>query len=322
MTIANAGSGRVTTSGRRRVAAKLLLIITVGALACRAADSAVAGQEPADPLEVLNNNSRMLYAQAKAMAMARKDPVLIVVGDDLVLRKGERRTSVRVIPQIYHTLKSFAHIPMALDVALAAHGESPLDEETLRELREYRGLFAAATEKLVTAGLGLDGEERERQKAILAAATAFLDSILEKRRCTSAERIGFARQTNPLVMANAAAAARAALDMLHRQVCQWKGEMTPEEWCRVTVLVIGRQLPRKDNMAVQYFARLFGQSGEGKRLIYAEGLAEEPRALDLLATYRVDTQVGIDFFNDPLRMQRDLLADGARSYLPLLIDHP
>jgi hypothetical protein len=295
-------------------------MITAGAMACRAAESAVAGQEPADPLETLNNSSRMLYAQAKAMAMARKDPVLIVVGDDLVLRKGDKRTSVRVIPQIYHTLKSFAHIPMALDVALAAHGESPLDEETLRELRDYRGLFAAATEKLATAGL--DGEERERQKAILAAATTFVDSILAKRCCTSAERIAFARQMNPLVMANAAAAARAALDMLHRQVCQWKGEMTPEEWSRVTVLIIGRQLPRKDNLAVQYFARLFGQSGEGKRLIYAEGLAEEPRALDLLATYRVDTQIGIDFFNDPLRMQRDLLADVARSYLPLLIDHP
>ena len=164
--------------------------------------------------------------------------------------------------------------------------------------------------------------QRERQKAILAAATTFLDSILEKRRCTSAERIAFARQMNPLVMANASAAARAALDILHRQVCQWKGEMTPKEWSRVTVLIIGRQLPRKDNLAVQYFARLFGQSGEGKRLIYAEGLAEEPRALDLLATYRVDTQIGIDFFNDPLRMQRDLLADGAKSYLPLLIDHP
>ena len=34
-----------------------------------AANSA-AGQEPADPLEVLNNSSRMLYAQAKATAMA------------------------------------------------------------------------------------------------------------------------------------------------------------------------------------------------------------------------------------------------------------
>jgi hypothetical protein len=303
-----------------RVVALLLLIITTGTMACRAGDSATAGQEPADPLETLNNSSRMLYAQAKATALARKDPVLIVVGDDLVLRKADKRTPARVIPQIYHTLKSFAHIPMALDVALASHGEGTLDEETLRELQDYRGLFAAAGERLAKAGL--DGEERERQKAILTASSSFLDSVLEKRRCTSAERIAFARRMNPLVMANAAAAARAALDMLHRQVCQWKGEMASEEWNRVTVLIIGRQLPRKENLAIQYFARLFGQSGEGKRLIYAEGLAEEPRALDLLATYRVDTQIGIDFFNDPFRMQRDLLADGARSYLPLLIDHP
>ncbi len=201
MPITPARSEPVTTNRRRRVAVMLLLIITA-ATACRAADSAVVGQEPADPLEILNNSSRMLYAQAKATAMARKDPVLIVVGDDLVLRKGEKRTSARVIPQIYHTLKSFAHIPMALDVALASHGESPLNEETLRELRDYRGLFAPAGEKLATAGL--DGEERERQKAILTAATTFLDSILTKRCCMLAERIAFARQMNPLVMANAA----------------------------------------------------------------------------------------------------------------------
>ena len=54
------------------LSALLLLIITAGAMACRAADSAVAGQEPADPLETLNNSSRMLYAQAKAMAMGAR----------------------------------------------------------------------------------------------------------------------------------------------------------------------------------------------------------------------------------------------------------
>ena len=44
--------------------------------------------------------------------------------------------------------------------------------------------------------------------------------------------------------------------------------------------------------------------------------------LDLLATHLVDTQVGIDFFNDPNRMARDLLSDGTRDYLPLLLDQP
>ena len=51
-------------------------------------------------------------------------------------------------------------------------------------------------------------------------------------------------------------------------------------------------------------------------------LFDEPRALDLLATRLVDTQVGIDFFNDPLRMHRDLLSDAAQDYLPILIDKP
>ena len=95
-----------------------------------------------------------------------------------------------------------------------------------------------------------------------------------------------------------------------------------QDWNDLTVLVIGPQLPRKDNLAVQYFARLLGQPGEGKRLIYAEGLGDEPRALDLLATHLVDTQIGIDFFNDPNRMARDLRSDGTRDYLPLLLDQP
>jgi hypothetical protein len=125
---------------------------------------------------------------------------------------------------------------------------------------------------------------------------------------------------NPLVMANAAAAARAALDSIDHQVGEWKKQLKPEEWYRVTVLVIGRQLPRKDNLAVQYFGQLLGERGDGKRIIYAEGLGDEPRALDLLATHLVDTQIAIDFFNDRERMNRDLLSDAARSYLPLLLD--
>jgi hypothetical protein len=73
---------------------------------------------------------------------------------------------------------------------------------------------------------------------------------------------------------------------------------------------------------VQYFARLLGQSGEGRRIIYAESLFEEPRALDLLATHLVDSRIGVEFFNDPERMKRDLLSDAAQQYLPILLDEP
>ena len=278
-------------------------------------------EQTADPLLNLNNASRMFYTLAKQQTLAKSGPVMIVVGDDLVLRKGEKRTQARVIPEIYHTLKTFDHIPLALDVALTAHaGETPLGEDFLNELRDYRGLFPAAGERIDR--VGLDAEQRARQKTIIAACAQFVDSVLDKRQCLPAERMAFTRKMTPLLMANASAAARAALDSLHHQVCEWKGQLTPQDWSDLTVLVIGRQLPRKDNLAVQYFARLLGQPGEGKRLIYAEGLGDEPRALDLLATHLVDTQIGIDFFNDPNRMARDLLSDGTRDYLPLLLDQP
>jgi hypothetical protein len=275
----------------------------------------------ADPIVNLNESSRMLYTLAKQKALAAVGPVIIVIGDDVVLRKGHKRTRARFIPEIYHTLKAFSHVPLAIDVTLAAHAsQSPLSEDVLSDLREYRGLFSAAAGRMASAGL--NSEERERQKTILAASASFLETVIEKRHCSAEERMAFTRRMTPLVMANASAAAGAALQALHRQVSAWKGQLTPEEWSRLTVLVIGRQMPRNDNLAVQYFARLLNQPGEGNRIIYAEGLAEEPRALDLLATHRVDTQVGIDFFDDPLRMYRDLLCDGAREYLPRLFGQP
>ena len=277
-------------------------------------------EQTADPLLNLNNASRMFYTLAKQQTLAKSGPVMIVVGDDLVLRKGEKRTQAKVIPEIYHTLKTFDHIPLALDIALTAHtGESPLGEDFLNELR----IIAACSRppESGSTGSGSTLNNTARQKTIIAACPPLVDSVLDKRQCLPAEHMAFTRKMTPLLMANASAAARAALDSLHHQVFKWKGQLTPQDWNDLTVLVIGRQLPRKDNLAVQYFARLLGQPGEGKRLIYAKGLGDEPRTLDLLATHLVDTQIGIDFFNDPNRMARDLLSDG-RGYLPLLLDQP
>jgi hypothetical protein len=297
--------------------ALLLLPLAVSSRAIPQDAGPLPAPRAADALGTLNNASRVLYTQAKARALAKEGVVLIVIGDDLVLRKGDQRRQERVIPAVYHTLKTFAHVPMAIDVALAAHAdENPLAEDAVQELRDYRAMFPSAA----SASVGLDGEQRERQKAIIEACTKCLDSVIERRRCTAEERIAFARKMNPLIMANVSAAARAALDSIHRQVCEWKAQLTPDEWKRLTVIVAGRALPRKDNLAVQYFARLLGLPGEDERLIYAESINDEPRALDLLATHRVDTGIAVDFFNDPNRMDRDLLADEVRNDLPLLID--
>ena len=247
--------------------------------------------------------------------------MIFVEGDDLVLKRGAERNKVRFIPDIYHTMKAISHVALAIDVTLAAHAdENPLSDEVLKDLGEYRGLLPPVMEKLATSGL--DGEHRERQNVILTECAAFLDSVIERRAGSLADRVAFARHMWPLMTRNAGSAARLALDSLHRQVNTWKGQLSAEEWNRLTVVVMGTQLPRKGNLAVQYFGACWAsraRAGESStpRLSSTNGAHSSSWPPRL-----VDTQIGIDFFNDPLRMHRDLLSDAAQDYLPILIDKP
>jgi hypothetical protein len=87
---------------------------------------------------------------------------------------------------------------------------------------------------------------------------------------------------------------------------------------RFVVIVMGGQLPRRENLAVQYFARLLGETGEGKRVLYAEGVSDESRALDLLATHIIDSRIGERMFGTGEAMRQDILGRDAGRYLDQL----
>lgn len=298
------------------------IALLVGGLACAAIGQVPAPPAPpADPLMALNETFRAAYRHTKESAIARGGPVILMEGDNIVLRRGGTRTEVPYTPAVYHVLKMVAHVPLALDVVLAPHaGEETLSDAVLAELREYRKRMEEAEPSL--AAQGLEPEQLDRSRRIFAECRAFLDSVLEARRCRGEDRIRFARRMTPMFTKNVGEAARAELDALHARVSRWRSEMTPEEWRSLRVVILGSALPRSQNLAVQYFARLLGEPGEGPRIIYAEAVRDEEKALDLMATRAVDTGIGVDFFNDPARMHRDLLSDAAREYLPLLIDRP
>lgn len=271
-------------------------------------------QPPNDPLGALNEASRAAYRRAKEAALAGSGPVILVEGDNLVLRRGDRREEVRFTPAAYHDLKAIAHIPLALDVMLSgAPDDGRLGAATLDELTRYRPLIEAARARART--LELPEESARRQEEIVAGCLEFLDAVVRDGTCRPAERVAFARRMTPRLMANVADAARAELGGLDRVVGRWKDGLPPEEWNRLTVIVMGRPLPRKDSLAVQFFARRLGETGEGPRVVFAESVFDESKALDLLATRLVDAMLGRDFFDDPTRMYRDLLGDAARAHL-------
>ena len=270
--------------------------------------------ESADPLTELNNHSRAAYRRAREEALARTGPVVLVESDDLVLKYGQQRLVARVIPDEYQVLKTISHVPLAVHALLA--GREQLDDPRVFDLKEYREYIAAAGKALMSRGLR--DEQLARQRKILAESDKLLARGIEKREVTKDDLDAFYKAVSQEIDANAADAARAEIDGLHKQMTAWKAKLTGKEWSQMTIVVMGSQMPRKDNLAVQYFARLLGVGGEGRRIIYAEALFDESKALDLLGTHLVDTGIGEAFFADPQRMHRDLLADATRTYLDTL----
>jgi hypothetical protein len=62
--------------------------------------------------------------------------------------------------------------------------------------------------------------------------------------------------------------------------------------------------------------------GEGRRVVYAESLWDEEKAVNLLGTLRLDGKLSVAMFGDPYRLYRDLLADSARRAIDDILAPP
>ncbi len=280
--------------------------------------NAPAAEQPVDAktvpaeLDTLNIASRKMYADARKLELSTIPVVIVVSGDDLVLRKNGKRTAVTVIPAEYHTLKCIAHSTLALFTHLSFEPGKPLDDDRLKTVKEYQALLTTAGQAVEK--FGFDPDTLARQKRILARAQEFTAKVIQDGKVSADDLTKFCRASRADILANGAGAAKAQLLATHKQVMAWKKDMTAEEWATLTVIVSGAQTPRVENAAVQYFSRLFGETnGEGRRVVYAESLWDEEKAVNLLGTLRLDGKLSIAVFGDPFRMYRDFLADGART---------
>jgi hypothetical protein len=269
-----------------------------------------------DSLTALNDAFRQAYADARRRVLAGDGPLIIVNGDTAALLRGGRRSDASINVPKYHLVKTIAHIPLAVYVALTP-GEGMLDAGRTKTLQDLRSLIPPARASLD--GLGFTVESLARQDRIIQESVSFLDGAIAHQKYTRHDLDAFTRRMAPLVMANVADATLAQLDILHAQVTAWRREMTEAEWASMHVLIVAAHMPRDGSVHVQYFERLLHEPVEGRRIVVAESLWEEPKAMDLYGTHLLDGGIGQAFFGDPMRMHRDLLADAAKEYLPKLL---
>lgn len=285
-------------------------------LTCIPISDARTDKPSTDPLLTVNKQFRKIYSRSRAARLARQGPVIVVDGEKLILRHGKEREETEVDLTKYHHLKAVAHVPLTTYLLLGDADDGAIGEENLAELRLLRESILAARGALTERGFS--EEQMDRQRKLLAGSLAAVEEALKTRRCAEKERMAFARSLAPSIRGNIADAARVQINGYHARVSEWRRKLSADDWRKLRVVVLGSQMPRRNNLAVQYFARLLGETGEGRRIVYAEGLGDANRAMNLLGTHLLDREIATAFFDDPERMDRDLLGDAAADYLRTL----
>lgn len=128
-------------------------------------------------------------------------------------------------------------------------------------------------------------------------------------------------------------AARIRLTALHLEVQKIQTSIDQEGWKRLCVVVMGPPMPREGELSMQYFEKILKTTANAKkcpyaraltstthlygkqRLIYAESIYEEDKALDLVTTHICDEEIGLALLNDESAMRADVLKDAAKNCL-------
>jgi hypothetical protein len=266
-----------------------------------------------DALAKLNAQFRVSYAEARSNVLRVSYPVILYDGSKVILLTGsDKRVEGKPVPEVYHRLKALAHLPFTLYLELR-EVDGAVSDDRQERLVDLRKLIAGVEAELPA--YALESHDLDRQRRLLARSAALVDGVLERRACSRHQLEEFARQTGSDMVENTLAAAEVELGHHHAEIKGWLTGLTDDEQRRLRVVVCGSQMPRAGHRIVQLAAALLGEKGEGRRIVYAEAIYEEQRALNLLGTHLLDAESAAAFFGDSTKLDRDILSDGAARYV-------
>src|SRR5882724_9954336 len=90
-----------------------------------------------DPLVTLNDAFRTEYSMARADALSKIGPLIIVEGNKVVLQRKAQRSEAEILPPVYNSLKAIAHITLAVFLTFDQLGNDKLTDARITELQGY-----------------------------------------------------------------------------------------------------------------------------------------------------------------------------------------
>lgn len=299
---------------------KTLGVVLGAALAAYVAYNAAPPAFAGDASCKLNEELRGIYAKSKASDLQTEGKIVIVcVSDKMMLYvDGAKIAETSTVPDIYTEMKNIDHIALGLHSLARVMQQSPafIDRNQIDRLKTA---LTDGTLKRDIDASKLSPQQKERQQKIVDRSLTFIERLIvcesNKQPMGPAEITAYCRGIRPLLMANAYDSIAAQLDLQNQTLTAWKNRPDARALKGVMVVIGSGHMPRERNASMQMFGKMMGESREGGRLIYGEGVADEKAALDLVATHITDRHIAADFFADDWRMHRDLLSDAAGAYL-------
>jgi len=247
-------------------------------------------------------------------------PVIVFTGDTLVfMYQGIRKTS-RVVPPEYHQLKAISHLPLGIYTMVSAWDEGMLTDSCRTLLNRYNSVIESAKSSLI--GLSYEPSLLSIQQEILKYSQEYIQLLLLKDQYKQTERNSYVKKIQQYIMADVDESARIELTAIHAQTQIWLKEISPENLLKLYVVIGSSHQARYRELSVQYFDRVLHEQSDGSalsenRLVFAESVFSEKGCLSVLARHIIDQEVGLVFFGDRYRMQRDLLSDAATKYITI-----
>ncbi len=285
-----------------------------------AAETRVEPPRIGEPLDPLNDGFHAEYGRARDSA-AREGPVLVLIGDELTLVRGDAsappRTST-VARRVFHAVKSIAHVPTAVFVVLrrARGGDAQRRDEAEQALGRIATLVDAA---LGTLADDVPDPAAQREcREMLERSRDFVQQALRTQLAIDEATLEtFAFALGPAMLSLIDFSTREQLAGLDASAREVFATLTAAERSALHVVVAGNHQARARSLGMQYFERvLLGETRDvEERVTYAEAVDTVAAAVELVGTQRLDRVMARAFFGDEMRMQRDLLGDAAARIL-------
>ncbi|CAF2918571.1 unnamed protein product [Rotaria sp. Silwood2] len=267
-----------------------------------------------DALFNLNEQFIATYDRTRNHLISMIDPLIICNADNAIIIHRGKRFEVQVIPKLYHDLKAISHIPLKIYLTLMFNFGN-LSDDNYIQLKQYLQDIHSLRNFIQ-----FPSHIQKNQYDIIDLSTEYLRVILKTKFVDKNQLKEFCQQSRILFSINIELAARIHLDMLDSKIRPWyQNHFNDTERKSLKVLITGSKTARYGFLAKAYFFTLLGEQHEGKHIIFAESIDNEPKALEILGVWLLDAKASKYFFNgDSERLHRDVLADAAQTHVKRL----